>query len=81
MTLIRHYNEAEVAQGMSTALVRRQIGARYVRIFIDQARFALGLNEPPPPVVTGNATADNAEVHPHPLESYDNLIPAPRPSK
>lgn len=81
LTLIRHYNEAEVAQGMSVALARRQIGARYVRVFIDQTRFAQGLAEPPPPVVTGNATADNVDVHPHPLETYDNLFPAPRPSK
>ena len=66
---------------MATALAQRQFGARYVRVFIDQVRFASGLSEPPPPVITGNATADNVDVHPHPLESYDNLIPAPRPSK
>ena len=80
-TLIRHYSAAEVALGMATALAHRQVGARYVRSHIDQARFAQGLREPPPPVVTGNATADNVDVHPHPLESYDELIPSPRPTK
>lgn len=81
MRLVREYSEAEVADGMAKALAQRRVGARYVRAHIDQARFASGLSEPPPPVVTGNSTADNLDVHPHPLESYDALIPAPRPSK
>jgi hypothetical protein len=34
-----------------------------------------GLAEPPEPILTGNATADALEVHPHALESYDALIP------
>jgi transposase len=81
MRLVREYSEVEVADGMAKALAQRRLGARYVRAHIDQARFANGLSEPPPPVVTGNTTADNLDVHPHPLESYDALIPAPRPSK
>lgn len=81
MRLVREYSEAEVADGMSKALAQRRLGARYVRAHIDQARFAQGLAEPPPPVVTGNTTADNHDVHPHPLESYDALIPPPKPSK
>lgn len=79
--LLHEYTEAEVADGMARALAHRRLGARYVRAHIDQARFARGLAEPPPPVVTGNTTADTLDVHPHPLESYDALIPAPRPSK
>lgn len=79
--LLKEYSEAEVAEGMARALAQRRLGARYVRAHIDQARFAKGLAEPPPPVITGNATADNLDVHPHPLESYDALVPPPRPSK
>jgi len=59
---------------MTAALAARTFGARYVRALIDQARFASGLAEPPDPVVTGNAAADNAVVTPHSLEDYDALF-------
>jgi len=72
--LLALYGEADLAEGMARALVARTFGARYVRTFIDQARFARGLAEPPEPVVTGNAIADSFEVHPHELESYDALF-------
>ena len=68
------YGDADVERGMSMALARRTFGARYVRALIDQARFAAGVAEPPDPVVTGNAAADNAEVTPHDLEDYDALF-------
>jgi hypothetical protein len=76
--LLQQYSEAEVADGMARALAQRTIGARYVRALIDQARFAKGLAEPPEPILTGNPTADSVEVHPHPLESYDELVPSPQ---
>lgn len=81
MRLIAEYDEVDVAAAMAQALALRTLGAKYVRTLIDQARFARGLGQPPEPVVTGNAAADAVDVHPHPMESYDDLIPAPKPSK
>jgi transposase len=77
MRLLALYGDADLAEGMSRALAARTFGARYVRTFIDQARFARGLAEPPEPVVTGNAAADAFDVHPHELESYDALFASP----
>ena len=77
MRLLAQYGEADLAEGIARALAARTFGARYVRTFIDQARFARGLGEPPEPVVTGNAAADNFDVQPHELESYDALFAAP----
>lgn len=68
------YGDADVAQGMAAALAARTFGARYVRVLVDQARFARGLGEPPEPVITGNAAADALEIHPHDLEDYDALF-------
>jgi transposase len=85
LRLVDKYGDTEVAQGMTSALAQRTFGARYVHALIDQARFARGLTEPLDPVLTGNPTADNLVVDPHPLESYDALFeqakacrPAPR---
>lgn len=75
--LVERYGEADVALGIARALGARTFGARYVRAFIDQARFARGLGEPPEPIVTGNPTADDLEVEPHSLETYDALFKAP----
>jgi transposase len=74
------YGEADVAAAMGKALSHRTFGARYVRALIDQSRFAAGLGEPPEPIVTGNAAADALEVQPHALESYDELVPSPKPN-
>jgi len=79
LRLVALYGETEVAGGMAQALGHRTFGARYVRTLIDQARFARGLGEPPEPIVTGNATADNLTVEPHDLETYDALFPRPDP--
>ena len=65
-----------------TPALRTSAGrTQYVRTLVDQARFARGLGQPPEPVVTGNAAADAVDVQPHPMESYDDLIPPPKPSK
>lgn len=72
--LLAVYGAEDLAAGMARALAARTFGARYVRTFMDQARFARGLGEPPEPVITGNALADGVEVHPHELESYDALF-------
>lgn len=79
--LVAEYDAADVAAAMAQALALRTFGAKYVRALVDQARFARGLGQPPEPVVTGNAAADAVDVQPHPMESYDQLIPPPRPSK
>ena len=81
MRLIAEYDEVDVAAAMAQALALRTLGAKYVRALVDQARFARGLGQPPEPVVTGNAAADAVDVQPHPMESYDDLIPPPKPSK
>ena len=73
--LLEQYGPTEVAGGLAAALTRRTFGATFVRTLIDQARFARGLAEPPEPVVTGNALADNVVVEPHALETYDELVP------
>lgn len=75
--LVDRYSEAEVADGIARALAARTLGANYVRAFIDQARFARGLGEPPEPIVTGNPTADALNVEPHALETYDALFEKP----
>jgi len=77
--LVDLYGEAEVVSGMAQALANRTFGARYVRALIDQGRFASGLQEPPEPILTGNAAADSLDVQPHPLESYDELVPVSKP--
>jgi len=74
LRLLDLYGEPEVARGMAAALSARTFGARYVRTLIDQARFAAGVAEPPDPIVTGNAAADNVEVTPQNLEDYDDLF-------
>jgi transposase len=74
LRLLDLYGEVEVERGMVAALTQRTFGARYVRTLIDQARFANGVAEPPDPVITGNAAADNADVIPHDLEKYDALF-------
>jgi transposase len=73
MRLVALYGETEVAGGMARALEARTFGARYVRTFIDQSRFARGLSEPPEPIVTGNPAADALDVEPHDLETYDAI--------
>lgn len=78
--LVERYGEADVAEGIARALGTRTFGANYVRAFIDQARFARGLGEPPEPIVTGNATADAVDVEPHRLEIYDALFQTPEAS-
>ncbi len=75
--LVEHYGEADVAEGIASALAARTFGANYVRALIDQARFARGLGEPPEPIVTGNPTADALDIEPHPLETYDALFEKP----
>jgi len=72
--LVALYGETEVAQGMAKALAHRTFGSRYVRLLIDQARFARGLGEPMDPIVTGNPMADAIVVEPHALETYDALF-------
>ncbi len=81
MRLITEYDEVDVAAAMAQALALRTFGAKYVRTLVDQARFARGLGQPPEPIVTGNSAADAVDVQPHPMESYDALIPPPKPSK
>jgi hypothetical protein len=73
--LVDMYGGPDVLRAMAHALAQRPLGARYVRALLDQHRFSAGLAEPPEPILTGNATAEALEVHPHPLESYDALIP------
>ncbi len=75
LRLVERYGETDVVEGIRRALVARTFGAHYVRACIDQARFARGLGEPPEPVVTGHHAADNIDVTPHDLETYDALFP------
>ena len=79
LRLVAQYGESDVASGMARALLQKTFGARYVRALCDQARFARGLEEPPDPIVTGNATADDLVVEPHDLETYDALFERKRP--
>ena len=79
--LVLLYGEADVAEGMKSALAARTFGVRYVRALIDQSRFARGLGEPPEPIVTGNPTADEIVVEPHPMETYDALFETPEKSE
>lgn len=72
--LVRLYGKDDVHAGLVTALGARQFGARYVRFFVDQSRFARGLGEPPEPIVTGNKRADAVTVNTHNLEDYDALF-------
>lgn len=81
LRLVDRYDATEVAGGMAKALAARTFGARYVRAFIDQSRFARGLGEPPEPIVTGRAEADAIDVTPHNLETYDALFDDPRKPK
>jgi transposase len=75
--LVDLYGMTEVAGAVATAVARRSFGTRFVRALCDQARFARGLGEPPEPVVTGNAAADDLDVQPHDMESYDALFDVP----
>jgi hypothetical protein len=75
--LVQLYGEPDVADGMKRALAARTFGARFVRALIDQSRFARGLGEPPEPIITGNAMADEISVEPHSLETYDALFQDP----
>ncbi len=79
--LITLYGETDVADAMEKALAARTFGARYVRTFVDQGRFARGLSEPSEPIVTGNTTADAVVVQPHALETYDALFEKPQNSE
>lgn len=72
--LVDLYGLTEVAGAISAAVAQRSFGARFIRALCDQARFARGLGEPPEPVVTGNAAADDLDVQPHDMESYDALF-------
>jgi len=72
--LIDLYGQTEVAGAITKAVAQRTIGVRFVRALCDQARFARGLGEPPEPVVTGNAVADDLDVQPHDMEAYDALF-------
>jgi transposase len=74
MRLLNLYSEQELADGMARAMAQGNLGARYVRALIDQARFEQGLGEPPEPIVTGNKAADDLVVEPHDLGSYDALF-------
>jgi transposase len=80
LRLLELYGNEDVLAGVSQALVHQTIGARYVRALIDQRRFAQGLAEPPEPILTGNTAADSLEVHPHALESYDELVTPKKPA-
>ena len=73
LRLVSLYGDTEVAGGMARALAGRTFGARYVQALIDQSRFARGLGEPPDPIVTGVAAADDLVVEPHELETYDAI--------
>ena len=75
--LLLTYGRTELAGGIAEALSRRLFGANFVRALMDQARFARGQPEPPEPVLTGNALADNVDVEAHPMESYDELFNKP----
>ncbi len=74
MRLYARYGESDLVAGIGAALAARTFGARYVRTLIDQHRYARGLGEPPEPIVTGNAAADEMTVKPHDLETYDALF-------
>jgi hypothetical protein len=72
--LIDLYGQTEVAGAIARAVAQRSFGVRFVRALCDQARFARGMGEPPEPVVTGNAAADEIDVQPHDMETYDALV-------
>jgi transposase len=79
MRLLQQYGEEDLREALAKALAQRTFGARYVRALLDQGRFARGLAEPPEPILTGDTTADSLDVQPHPLESYDALVPSTAP--
>ena len=72
--LLIRYGPTELAGGLAAAVTRRTFEVRAVQTLMDQARFQRGLSEPPEPVITGNALADNLVVEPHAMESYDELF-------
>jgi transposase len=72
--LIDRYGQTEVAGAIAKAVAQRSFGVRYVQTLCDQARFARGLGEPPEPIITGNAAADDLDVEPHDMETYDALL-------
>lgn len=74
LRLVDEYGEADVSAALAECIAHKTFGARFVRARCDQARFARGLPEPPPPVVTGNPLADDLVVEPHPMETYDALF-------
>lgn len=73
--LLEQYGADDLSAALGQALAGKTLGARYVRALCDQARFARGLGEPPEPILTGNPTADDLVVEPHPMETYDALFP------
>jgi transposase len=74
LRLVERYDQTDVVEGIRRALVARTFGAHYVRAYVDQARFARGLGEPPEPIITGHHAADSLDVTPHDLETYDALF-------
>jgi transposase len=74
LRLVDQYGETDVSAALAQCVANKTFGARFVRAICDQARFARGLPEPPPPVVTGNPLADDLVVEPHPMETYDALF-------
>lgn len=74
LRLIELYGDDDFKDGVAKALAARTFGAKFVRTFIDQSRFARGLPEPPDPIITGNRVADDIDIKPHDLETYDALF-------
>jgi hypothetical protein len=74
LRLVDQYGEADVSAALAECVANKTFGVRFVHALCAQARFARGLPEPPPPVVTGNPLADALVVEPHPMETYDALF-------
>lgn len=72
--LLERYGPDDFTQGVRKALANQAFGARFVRNYIDQHRFAQGLPEAPEPITTGNRAADELDVEPHDLGGYDELF-------
>jgi len=72
--LLERYGPNDFSQGVRKALANQAFGARFVRTYIDQHRFAQGLPEAPEPITTGNRAADELVVEPHDLGGYDELF-------
>jgi transposase len=74
LRLLERYGQEDFIHGVRKALASQTFGARFVRNYIDQHRFAQGLPEAPEPVRTGNRAADELDVEPHDLGGYDELF-------